>query len=51
MNITVNGEFIRRDDFDTVKVEGGDTVEFLYFMGGGTHGFVKGEDHADRRTA
>ncbi len=35
VSVSVNEEFISRDDFDTTKLKEGDAVEFLYFMGGG----------------
>ena len=35
VTITVNDEFIDRENFETTSLKDGDTVEFLYFMGGG----------------
>ncbi len=35
VTVTVNEEFLQRDDFATTKLKEGDVVEFLYFMGGG----------------
>ncbi|MBQ7448078.1 MAG: sulfur carrier protein ThiS [Eubacterium sp.] len=35
VTVSVNDAFIRSEDFDTTKLENGDEVEFLYFMGGG----------------
>lgn len=35
VTVSVNDEFVRSEDFDTRKLEDGDEVEFLYFMGGG----------------
>ena len=37
VTVTVNVDFIERDDFDTIKLNEGDAVEFLYFMGGGAY--------------
>jgi len=36
VTVELNGDILDRDDFDTVTVKDGDTVEFLYFMGGGS---------------
>ena len=35
--VTVNDDFVERDDFETTKLNEGDAVEFLYFMGGGAY--------------
>lgn len=35
VTVTVNEEFLQRDDFPTTKLKENDVVEFLYFMGGG----------------
>jgi sulfur carrier protein len=35
VTVTINEEFINRDDFETTIIKDGDVVEFLYFMGGG----------------
>jgi sulfur carrier protein len=35
VSVQVNEEFVERDDFDTTTLNEGDTVDFLYFMGGG----------------
>ena len=37
VSVELNGEILKRPDFETIALEDGDTVEFLYFMGGG-HG-------------
>lgn len=37
VTVTVNDEFVTRDKFDTTVLKENDTVEFLYFMGGGTY--------------
>lgn len=37
VTVTVNDDFVERDDFETTKLNEGDTVEFLYFMGGGAY--------------
>lgn len=36
VTVTVNDEFIDADAFATTALKEGDTVEFLYFMGGGS---------------
>ena len=35
VTVTVNDEFVESDDFETTQLNENDTVEFLYFMGGG----------------
>ena len=35
VSVSVNNEFARSQDFQTQKLKEGDSVEFLYFMGGG----------------
>ena len=35
VTVSVNNEFARNADFQTQKLKDGDSVEFLYFMGGG----------------
>ncbi|MBR1709122.1 MAG: sulfur carrier protein ThiS [Clostridia bacterium] len=35
VSVSINEEFVRREDFDSRIVREGDEVEFLYFMGGG----------------
>jgi thiamine biosynthesis protein ThiS len=35
VSVQINGEFVNREDFDTAGINDGDTVDFLYFMGGG----------------
>lgn len=35
VNIRLNGEVLRRRDFDNIPLSEGDSVDFLYFMGGG----------------
>lgn len=34
--VQVNGEFVAHAQFDALRLCQGDTVEFLYFMGGGS---------------
>ena len=34
--VKLNGEIVQRDAFTATTVKDGDTVEFLYFMGGGS---------------
>ena len=36
VTVSVNEEFAKREDFNTQTLHEGDTVEFLYFMGGGS---------------
>ena len=34
--VALNGVILNRSKFDTVRVKEKDTIEFLYFMGGGS---------------
>ena len=36
VSVEHNGEMLERDQFDSVTIADGDSVEFLYFMGGGS---------------
>jgi sulfur carrier protein len=36
VSVSVNDDFVSRNAFDTATLSEGDTVEFLYFMGGGS---------------
>ena len=35
--VQVNEEFVEREDFDTLQIKENDSVDFLYFMGGGQY--------------
>ncbi|GBE57775.1 hypothetical protein BMS3Abin01_00696 [bacterium BMS3Abin01] len=35
-NVRINGSVLDRRDFENVLLKEGDSVEFLYFMGGGS---------------
>ena len=35
VTVTINDEFVESRDFEKTVLKDGDTVEFLYFMGGG----------------
>ena len=35
VSVSVNDDFVRIEAFGTTVLQDGDTVEFLYFMGGG----------------
>lgn len=35
VTVTINDDFVESHDFENTPVKDGDTVEFLYFMGGG----------------
>ncbi len=35
VSVQVNEEFVDRADFDTKTLNEGDSIDFLYFMGGG----------------
>lgn len=36
VSVELNGNILKRPDFEITKLNDGDKVEFLYFMGGGT---------------
>lgn len=35
VTVTINDDFVKSGTFDTTEIKDGDSVEFLYFMGGG----------------
>ncbi|MDR3230634.1 MAG: sulfur carrier protein ThiS [Synergistaceae bacterium] len=35
VSVSINDEFVKREDFETTLLKEDDSVEFLYFMGGG----------------
>ncbi len=35
VSVELNGQILKRTEFDDTEVNDGDEVEFLYFMGGG----------------
>lgn len=35
VTVELNGEILDREDFGATTVKNGDSIEFLYFMGGG----------------
>ncbi|MGN0482191.1 MAG: sulfur carrier protein ThiS [Lachnospiraceae bacterium] len=39
VTVSINDEFVKTEDKETTVLKDGDSVEFLYFMGGGSHGF------------
>ena len=36
VSVQVNDDFVDRNEWDGLQIKEGDTVDFLYFMGGGT---------------
>lgn len=38
VSVELNGEIIDRKDYDKIELQNSDTIEFLYFMGGGNNG-------------
>jgi sulfur carrier protein len=36
VSVELNGDILRRFEFDSTGVKEGDIIEFLYFMGGGS---------------
>lgn len=36
VTVTVNDDFVDSDDFGTTVIKENDSIEFLYFMGGGS---------------
>jgi len=39
VSVELNGVIVDRDDFGSTIIRENDTIEFLYFMGGGSVGF------------
>ena len=37
VSVQVNEEFVEREDFDTLQIRENDSVDFLYFTGGGQY--------------
>jgi len=35
VSVQVNEEFAEREDWENIQIKEGDSVDFLYFMGGG----------------
>ncbi|MDP6542645.1 MAG: sulfur carrier protein ThiS [Phycisphaerae bacterium] len=35
VSVELNGKILKRSEFDATTLTGGDSIEFLYFMGGG----------------
>ncbi len=35
VSVEINGTIIKKSDFETHRINEGDEIEFLYFMGGG----------------
>ncbi|MCP4376880.1 MAG: sulfur carrier protein ThiS [bacterium] len=35
VSVELNGKILKRSEFDTTSMSDGDSIEFLYFMGGG----------------
>ena len=35
VSVQVNDDFVDRTEWDSLEIKEGDTVDFLYFMGGG----------------
>lgn len=38
VTVTVNDDFLKSEEIETTVLHDGDSVEFLYFMGGGSIG-------------
>ncbi len=38
VSVSINGDVLNRDTFETTLIKEGDAVEFVYFMGGGCAG-------------
>ncbi|MDR0547489.1 MAG: sulfur carrier protein ThiS [Dysgonamonadaceae bacterium] len=36
VSIQLNGAFVLKDDYETIAINDGDEIDFLYFMGGGS---------------
>ncbi|MBI4978066.1 MAG: sulfur carrier protein ThiS [Spirochaetes bacterium] len=35
VSVELNGEILRRAEFDTIAIHDNDKIEYMYFMGGG----------------
>ena len=35
VSVSINGDVLKRETFETTLIKEGDAVEFVYFMGGG----------------
>ena len=35
VSVQVNDDFVDRNEWDSIQIKEGDSVDFLYFMGGG----------------
>ncbi len=35
VSVQLNGEFVKKSEYETVLLHNGDVLDFLYFMGGG----------------
>ncbi|MCH7917431.1 MAG: sulfur carrier protein ThiS [Planctomycetes bacterium] len=38
VSVSINGDVLKRETFETTLIKEGDAVEFVYFMGGGCPG-------------
>lgn len=38
VSVSINGDVLKREIFETTLIKEGDAVEFVYFMGGGRSG-------------
>ncbi len=38
VSVSINGDVLKREIFETTLIKEGDAVEFVYFMGGGDQG-------------
>ena len=36
VSVQLNDDFVDRNEWDSLEIKEGDTVDFLYFMGGGS---------------
>ena len=41
VTVSINDEFVASADKETTVLKDGDSVEFLYFMGGGSRGIIR----------
>lgn len=39
VSVQKNGEFVARNEFDTLPISDGDEIDFLFFMGGGQNSY------------
>ncbi len=44
VSVQRNGEFVNKENFNATRLQDGDEIDFLYFMGGGVRAHVAPEE-------